>query len=185
MEDIRYQEVIHHLILRYLGNGKKIALRVSGKSMHPLMRGGDPIQIEKCDPKELFIGDIITFKKDGLYVTHRVLWLTKKGNGIRLITKGDNEINTDPPVLPLSVLGKVAFIERGNRTLRLNTPFWRSMNRLLGVISLVETLCIHLYRSTAGRFLPVRILAPTSMKPFLYYRQIKNTGLRFTTGIIV
>ena len=180
MEDIRYQEVIHHLILGHLGNGNKIALRVSGRSMYPLMRDGDPIYIEKCDPKELSIGDIITFKKDGLYVTHRVLWLTKKGNGIRLITKGDNEINTDPPVSPVSVLGKVASIQRGNRTLHISTPFWRFANRLLGVFFLAETASILLYRFTLGRFPHA-----CNMKPSLFYRHLKNRSLSVVTRVIM
>lgn len=185
MEHLRYHTIIDHLILEELLNGKEVGLRVSGKSMHPLIRQGDSIRLEKCTAGALAIGDIITFKMDGNYFTHRLLWATKRANGIRLITKGDNEINTDPPVLPLSVIGKVAFIERGNRTLRLNTPFWRSINRLLWVISLLETIGILLYRFTVGRLHPFRTLVHADMKPSLHYCQIKNTVLRFTNGIIV
>jgi signal peptidase I len=184
MEHLRYQKIIDHLIREKLGGGKEITLRVSGKSMCPLIKQGDSIRIERCAAQALSLGDIITFKRDGTYFTHRLLGVVKRGGSIRLITKGDNEINTDPLVSPHQILGRVAVIQKKNRTLYLKTPFWRFMNRLLGVFSLVETICIQSYRSGAGRFPTVEILLSATMKPSLLYRHIKNTGLRFTTGII-
>jgi len=184
MEDLRYQKTFDHLILEQLGNGKTITLRVTGKSMHPLMRQGDSIRLEKCAPGTLAIGDIITFKKDGIYLTHRVLWTTKKGNRIGLITKGDNEINIDPPVSANHILGKVVAIGRANRTLRLRTPSWRFINRLLGVLFLVETTSILLYRFTVGRFHPFGTLVLVNMKPSLLYLRLKRRGLHLATRII-
>ena len=179
MEDLRYQGIIDHLILEGIGNGKEIALRVSGKSMRPLIKQGDSIRIERCAPGNPGMGDIITFKKDGHYFTHRLVWTTKWANGIRLITKGDNEINADPPVSPVSVVGKVASIQRGNRALRLKTPFWRFINRCLGLLFLVETASILLYRFTIRRFPPV-----CNIKPSLFYRHLKNTYLGFAMRVI-
>lgn len=179
MEHLRYHKIIDHLILEELLNGKEIGLRVSGKSMHPLIKHGDSIRIEKCAPGALAIGDIITFNKKGIYFTHRVLWRTKKGNRIGLITKGDNEINIDPPVSANHILGKVVAIGRANRTLRLETPSWRFMNRLLGFLFLLEMASILLYRFSAGRF------NPSNMKPSLLYRRLKNRGLGFATRIII
>jgi signal peptidase I len=185
MEDARYQKVIDHLILEELGNGKEIALRVSGKSMHPIIRQGDFIRLEKCPPGALAIGDIITFKKDGNYFTHRLLWIRRRGNGIRLITKGDNETNTDPPVSPSQIIAKVVAIKRGNRTFRLQTPFWRSMNRLLGVFFLVETISAVFYRLAAERFHPFGTLVHTTMKFSFLCRHLKNRCLRFAIRIIM
>jgi signal peptidase I len=184
MEELRYQEIIDHLIREKLGSGGEITLRVSGKSMCPLIKQGDSIRIERCGAETLSPGDIITFKRADTYYTHRLLWMVKRGNGIRLITKGDNEINTDPPVSPEKILGRVAIIQKRNQNLYLKTPFWRFMNRLLGAFSSVETICIQSYRSAAGRFPPVRILLPATMKPSLLYHRIRDRGLRFTTGII-
>jgi signal peptidase I len=186
MKDLRYQEIIDHLIQEKLGSGREITLRVSGRSMCPLIREGDSIRIERCAPEVLGIGDIITFKRDGAYYTHRLLRIVTRGSVTKLMTKGDNEVNVDPPVSPDQILGRVAVIRKKNRTLNLKTPFWSFMNCLLGVFSLVETLCIHLYRSAAGRFPPVKtLLLPATMKPSPLYHRIKDTGLRFTTGIIV
>ncbi len=152
--------------------------------MHPLIRKGDRVHIQGCDPPDLSAGDIITYRNDDLTVTHRVLWITRKGNDIKLITKGDNEIISDPPVSAVHIVGKVVGIGRANRTLNLETPSWRFMNRLLGVFSLVEAIYIQSYRFAAGKFLPVRTSSPTIIKASLLYRRIKHTGLRFATGII-
>ena len=184
MGNLPYQKIIDHLIREELGNGKKITLRVSGNSMHPLIRGGDSIRIERCAPEVLGIGDIITFKRNGTYYTHRLLRIVTRGSVTRVMTKGDNEVNVDPPVSPDQILGRVTFIQKKNRTLYLKTPFWSFMNRLLGVFSLLETLSILLYRFTVGRFHLLRKFLAKS-KPSLFYRRLKKLSLGFTTRIIM
>jgi signal peptidase I len=178
MKDLQYQKIIDHLILRQLRDGKGVALRVSGNSMYPLIRQGDSIRLEKCTAGTLAIGDIITFKKDGNYFTHRLVWTTKRANGIRLITKGDNEINTDSPVSPNHIVGKAVAIKRANRTLHLESPFWRFVNRLFGFLFLLEMISILLYRFSAGRF------NPSKVKPSLLYRNLKNRSLHLATRIV-
>jgi len=184
MENLRYQKAIHHLILKQLAHGEKITLKVSGKSMNPLIRGGDPIYIKKYDPMELSIGDIITFKKDDLYVTHRVLWALKKGNTTRLITKGDNEIRVDPPVSPGHILGKVAAVERADHILRLESPPWRLINRLLGILFLAETILILFYRFAASKCTPSRTSVHATVKPSHLYRRLRKRSLHFAIRII-
>ena len=184
MEHLRYHKIIDHLILEELLNGKEVALRVWGKSMYPLMRQGDSIRLEKCTVGTLAIGDIITFKKDCRYFTHRMLWRTKKANGIMLVTKGDNEINPDPPVSPDHILGRVVAIRRAHRTLHLEAPTWRFMNRVLGSLFLLETAFILLYRFSAGRLHPFRTFLAKS-KPSQLYHHLKCKGLLFATRIII
>ena len=152
--------------------------------MYPLIREGNLIHVEKCNPRALSIGDIITFKSN-IYVTHRVLWRIRKGNGIRLITKGDNEINLDPPVSPSHILGKVVAIQRADRTLHLEKLSWRFINRILGVFFLVETTSILFYRSAASKFIPLRTFVLAKSKPSLFYRRLKNRGLHFAARIIL
>jgi signal peptidase I len=172
------------LILGHLGNGKKIALRVSGRSMNPLMREGDPIHIEKCDLRALSSGDIITFKTDDVYVTHRVLWVLKKGGTVRFITKGDNEITPDPPVSPHQILGKVVDLGRTDHIIHLERPSWRFINRFFGMIFLVEAVSILLYRFAAGKITPFRPFLHATFKPSDCYRRLKSRSLDFATRII-
>jgi signal peptidase I len=185
MEDLRYHKVIDHVILEQLDKGRKIEFRVSGRSMRPLIEEGDPIHVEKCKLGALSIGDIITFQRNDLYLTHRVLWVRKKGNRIRLITKGDNEINVDPLVSSNHIVGKAVAIKRANRTLDLENPFWRYINLFLGTIFLVETIFILFYRFAAGKFMPSRAFVHATFKPSHLYRRLRKRGLNFATRIIM
>ncbi len=184
MKDFRHQRIIDHLIKEHLRGGKRITLRVSGKSMYPLIRKGDPVHIENCDPRTLSIGDIITFKRDGFYVTHRVLCVVKKDHTIKLITKGDNEITIDPLVSPHQVLGKVVDLGRADHIIHLERPFWRFINRLLGMIFLMEAVSILLYRFAAGKLIPLRTFVHITFKPSHFYRRLRKRGLNFATRII-
>jgi signal peptidase I len=184
MEDSRYKKLIDHVILEQLGKGKTFTFTVTGNSMHPLIREGDPIQIEQCKPRDLSMGDIITFKKDDLYVTHRVLWIMRRRDGTTLLTKGDNEITIDPLVLPNQIVGKAVAIKRANRTLDLKSPCWRFINLFLGTIFVMETIFILSYRFAASTFILLKILANPTSKPFLLYRHLKNRGLRLAARII-
>jgi signal peptidase I len=185
MGDSRYRKVIHYLILGQLRKGERITLKVSGKSMRPLIEEGDTIHVERFDPGALSIGDIITFKRNDLYLTHRVLWVRKKGNRIRLITKGDHEINVDPPVSSNHIVGKVAAIQRTNRTIDFEASFWRFINCLLGMIFLMETISILFYRFAAGKFIPLRTFVHVTFKPSHVYRRLRKRGLNFATRIIM
>jgi signal peptidase len=172
------------LILNQLGNGRKIALRVSGKSMYPLIRKGDPIHIEKCDPNTLSTGDIITFRKDDIYVTHRMLCVVKKGDTIKLITKGDNETTTDRPISPDQILGKVVALERTGRTIHFGSTSWRFINRLFGMIFLMETFFIVFYRFATSKVAPMRTFLHSAFAPSHLYRHFKTRGLSLAMRII-
>jgi signal peptidase I len=153
--------------------------------MHPLIREGEPIYVEKCNPRALSIGDIITFRKNDIYVTHRVLWIMRRSNDIRLITKGDNEITVDLPVSPGQILGKVAAVERAHHILHLESPPWCFINRLLGMIFLMETMFILFYRFAASKFMPSRAFVHATFKPSHLYRRLRKRGLNFATRIIM
>jgi signal peptidase I len=164
MKDSRYTKLIDRVILEQLGKGETFTFKVTGDSMHPLIRRGDRAHIQGCNPRDLSAGDIITFRNDDLYITHRLLWTRTRGNVIELITKGDNEITIDPPVSPTHIIGKVIAIGRADRTIRLEALFWRFVNRLLRVFSLAETISLLLYRHTVAKFHPSKP-RPAKLKP--------------------
>ena len=60
--------------------------------------------------------DIITYKDQNVFVTHRVI--KKKENTI--ITKGDNNNSVDKPISEDEVLGKVVFIAK-------NVEVWKKV----------------------------------------------------------
>lgn len=184
MEALRYNTVIHHIILEQLRAGKKIPLRISGRSMHPLIREGSSVSVEACDPAFLSIGDIVTCERDDFYVTHRVLWVMKRSNGTTVLTKGDNELIIDRPVSTDQILGKVIAVKRGDQTLSFESHFWQCVNRLLGMAFLTETISIILLRFTAKKIIPQGQSVYSALRPHHLYRRLRRRGLNLATRII-
>ena len=183
MEDVRYQKLIEHSIREHLREGRTVKFTVSGDSMRPLIRKGDRVHVEQCNPRDLSAGDIITYRNDALYVTHRVLWITRRGDGIRLITKGDSEITLDPPFSSNHMIGKVIAIGRADRTLRLEAPYWSLINHLLWMLSLAETISFLLYRLAVAKFHPFTPSLLAKLKPTRLYGHLKKRGVGFETRI--
>lgn len=69
---------------------------------------GDLILIGSADPETLQIGDIITFKEDAAFVTHRIVDIQTDADGKRsFITKGDaNNIEDEQPVTAKQLVGR-------------------------------------------------------------------------------
>ena len=91
--------------------------RVSGTSMLPTLEGGDLLVVQSVPINQIHVGDIIVY--GGLCsvgaesVVHRVVNITAQG----LITKGDNNQQTDQfygiavsPITPQCLEGKVVFV---------------------------------------------------------------------------
>ena len=87
---------------------------VQTDSMKPVFNKGDYIFVEKCDPEDLVIGDVITYYTmiDGRRAinTHRLVNIIDNNGLIEYQTQGDNrETNPEPDELLLSpgdVIGK-------------------------------------------------------------------------------
>ena len=88
--------------------GKSI-LRVVTGSMESSIHVGDYIIVEKTDPDELAVGDVISFYSEqsdiyGMLVTHRIAEITDDHT---FITRGDaNPVNDSVEVRPEKIVGK-------------------------------------------------------------------------------
>ena len=114
--------------------GHGLWVTVNGDSMRPLLVSGDRIFIEPVDSPR--IGDLITFYEMSTLCTHRVIGRVKKAGALLLRTKGDCCGQWDLPIPLKSILGKVAVIQKGDRRLVIQGPFWRLLNLFLLVLSL-------------------------------------------------
>lgn len=114
--------------------GQALWVTVNGDSMRPLIVSGDRILIEPVDSPR--IGDLITFYEMSTLCTHRVIGRVKKAGELLLRTKGDCCGQWDLPIPVESILGKVAVIQKGDRRLVIDGPFWRFLNLTLLVLSL-------------------------------------------------
>lgn len=83
-------------------------------SMHPTIKVEDAIVIQRKEPDELKVDDIITFlssdpRYSGLTITHRIVGIEKSRDGqLFFRTKGDNNNSEDSTLVkPDNVYGKV------------------------------------------------------------------------------
>ncbi|MCE4600527.1 MAG: signal peptidase I [Desulfurococcales archaeon] len=74
---------------------------VEGRSMEPLFHTGDVVFLEKKNPGEIKIGDIIVYESlDGKYIIHRIIGVYEAGGLVCYVVKGDNNPIPDPGVPP-------------------------------------------------------------------------------------
>ena len=78
------------LVLLTSGIFKYQLIAIATNSMKPTFYRGDAIMIEKCDIKDIKMGDILVFVSEGRIITHRVIKIYKEDDNIKFITKGDN-----------------------------------------------------------------------------------------------
>lgn len=116
------------LVQRHLSKGNTFRLRVLGRSMVPLIRSGDILQIHAA--RDYSVGDILLYTRGNDWVAHRFVGIGKSGNQTDLVMRGDALALPDLPVSIDSVLGRVDGIERGGRHLRLDSFHGRACRAL-------------------------------------------------------
>lgn len=104
---------IINLILSFEENTHILGIymfNIVSESMEPTLEINDVVVVQKCEPSQLQIGDIITFEQDGRIISHRILDITSTNSVIKFETKGDNNEIPDPDILDSGqVYGKVLF----------------------------------------------------------------------------
>ena len=90
-----------YFALRLLGIAE--IYKVETGSMENGIHAGDYILI--YTKKDYKIGEIVTYKKEGYHVTHRII----KKNGKKFITKGDANNIEDEAIELKSIVGKVIY----------------------------------------------------------------------------
>lgn len=84
-------------------------IKTFGNSMFPLLNDGDIVYFKKIAFSDIVINDIIIFKQQHRYITHRVIY---KANNY-LVTKGDNNLKSDGKVFKKDIIGKLEKVKRG------------------------------------------------------------------------
>jgi hypothetical protein len=118
-----------------LKQGKELRIPGEGSSMTPLIRAGDLMRIQPASAAEVHCGDIVVFLRNGRLMAHRVMEIRHFGRRLELLTKGDANLDNDPPLEGDAVLGMVAAVEGENWELRLDGAFKRRLHCLAGWLS--------------------------------------------------
>lgn len=74
----------------------------------------DRVLVKKIAPSEVKIRDIILFKSNDAFVTHRVIKLEKHNGKTIILQKGDEGVHAGL-IAPESIIGKVMTIEKRGR----------------------------------------------------------------------
>ena len=115
-------------------------LHAFSQSMWPMIDKGDEIEGVKVEMDAVRTGDIIIFYSPKLrkIVVHRIVKFNKNSSQWTLVTRGDNNFQSDgEKVLAKDLLGKVSTIRKNNIVIRLERgshPLLGKRNTLLGKI---------------------------------------------------
>jgi signal peptidase I len=111
----------------------RLRLRVTGSSMLPAIRPGSRVLIRRVAEDEIQCGDIVLLRADTGLRLHRLVAVMNAPDGTLLITRGDNDMEDDPPVSASQLLGIFAGVEQA-------PPKWRRL------VCLLDSLFRHMER---------------------------------------
>ena len=93
----------------------EVRLRVFGTSMVPSILPGDLISVQRAGVSDVSNGEIVLYARGGRFFVHRVVSCAGGSKQPLLVTRGDRLLQNDPPVFASELLGRVTFIQRGDR----------------------------------------------------------------------
>jgi signal peptidase I len=112
-----------------LDAGRQVRFNPVGTSMGPFIRQGDAVTVRPCSPRDLTFGDIVLFAAGReMYRVHRIVRSFRVEGRTSIITRGDACPDTDPPISPEDILGKVSAVSKGRWTLDLDKPCGKAIN---------------------------------------------------------
>jgi signal peptidase len=115
----------------------EVRLRLTGFSMLPTVWPGDIVTVKRCELADLRPGQVVLYRAKGSLVAHRVV----RTSSDHLIAHGDSVPRCDPPVYATAVIGYVASILRGQRTI---DPRQRWHHRAASVFLRRSNLCLRI-----------------------------------------
>ncbi|PYV14176.1 MAG: hypothetical protein DMG21_19045 [Acidobacteria bacterium] len=127
-------------------------LRVNGASMLPSIWPGDILEVRRPGEVKIASGELVLFERGGRFFAHRVVGMVempmaevrdarepirKRDGSLKpilqrdespsrtfLVTRGDRQRRSDPPISPEELLGRVTAIVRGNRRIAPRRRWW-------------------------------------------------------------
>ncbi len=128
------------------GAAGRLRLTVTSDSMRPLLQVGDVVVVQAIDPAALRPGDVIVVQRGGEWITHRLVTIDEHG----WHTHGDNTRDLDETASADQVVGRVTAIERGRRTIDLQQPRRRAIDRQINRVQRVQLRVLAAARKIGG-----------------------------------
>jgi signal peptidase len=99
--------------------GREVRVRVTGTSMLPSIWPGDTLVARALAGSSPTNGEILLFIREGRLFAHRLVRRLEQDTAAVLVTRGDALSDCDPPLAESEILGSVAALSRGGRTVPL------------------------------------------------------------------
>ena len=141
------------LAAEVLRSSGRLRLRVTGTSMLPAVWPGDVLEVHRESTAEVLPGQLVLFERGGRLVAHRAVEKVRREGQTLLVTRGDRLEQTDPPVSPEELLGRVTWVQRGHRRLRPRlTPWGRATSWVLRRSEFCTRALLHFSRPNKSFF---------------------------------
>lgn len=106
----------------------ELHLRVSGRSMAPLIQPGDLLHVQAGN-QLLIPGEVLVCQIGEQLYAHRLVRILKTDEGEEsYLTKGDASIHFDQEVGKGAIIGKVIAIQRGEQHQAIDGKVWKVVN---------------------------------------------------------
>lgn len=110
-----------------------VRLTVISDSMWPVLRTGDVVSVQPIEPAVIRVGEIVVMRRGAELITHRLI----DSDGEHWVTRGDNTVFADAPMMRAACLGRVMAIESVGSPIDLAQPRWVQLNQRLGRLNRV------------------------------------------------
>lgn len=91
------------LAAQMLREGHTVELPATGWSMRPLIPPGGTVRVEPASVGDVRPGDVVVVDAGGELLCHRLRYVA----GGRVVTRGDNTLDDDPPLPADALIGRV------------------------------------------------------------------------------
>jgi len=121
--------MFNEITAELLRRGAYVRFRAIGASMQPTIEDGELITVAPVAPESVKRGDILLYQSESGVHAHRVVGRVKGTVPLlegdcpldHYLLRGDASISCDAPVQLEQVIGRVVAVQRGNRSLALDS----------------------------------------------------------------
>lgn len=131
----------------------ELRLPARGFSMGARYRTADALSLRPA--ARIRIGTVLVYRRDGLWVAHRVIWVFQERDERLCLTKGDAVMACDrPAVMKGEEVAVVGAFRAGGNAVDLTTPWNRLRETGRGLIGLLAAAMFEVGRRVLGRSQP-------------------------------
>ncbi|WP_261302592.1 signal peptidase I [Paenibacillus andongensis] len=118
-----------------------IELPAEGTSMYPFIKKGDICRFVLAEAGNLRKGDIILFRTShGSLVAHRFCRTLTRNLQLHFLCKGDTNLAHDEVIRMDQMIGKMSWIERNGRIIKVTDPAYYVWGQLILTFPLISLL---------------------------------------------